>query len=82
MISVRCDDIHCRMFRHAAYKSDDDPIDQHASKLTCDALKTSDEVYGGAKPYEMIHDGTAPPIGAMIDKHVSQTSRMQLIPFF
>ena len=39
-------------------ESDDDPSRPypHESKLVCDALKANDEVYGGAKPYEMTHE--------------------------
>jgi hypothetical protein len=59
LIAVKCDEINCGIFRHAAYKSDMSQIDPHASKLTCDTLKAQDKVYGCAKPYEMIHDGTS-----------------------
>ena len=52
-------EINCGIFRHAVYKTNMSQIDPHASKLTCDTLKEQDKVYGCAKPYEMVNDGTS-----------------------
>ncbi len=59
MVSVRQNEINCGIFRHAVLKENMTQINPHASKDICDMLKSSDKVYGCAKPYEMYRDGTS-----------------------
>ena len=46
-------DINCRIFRHAVYKSSMIPINPHASKVECDYLLENDLVFGCAKPFKL-----------------------------
>lgn len=50
---VFIEQINCQIFRHAVYKSTDQPIPPHSSKETCDLLVETDKVYGCAKPFKL-----------------------------
>jgi len=44
-------DINCKIFRHAVYKHNLQPINPHSSKQICDDLVLNNQVFGCAKPF-------------------------------
>jgi hypothetical protein len=53
---VHKNEINCRVFRHAVYKTNMIPINPHAPKEQCDNLLASDQIYGCAKPFILNKD--------------------------
>lgn len=51
LIQVEKNQVNCRIFRHAVYKSSFDQINPHTNKQECDRLLQGDFVYGCAKPF-------------------------------
>ena len=51
LIQVQKDQVNCRIFRHAVYKSSFEQINPHTNKQECDRLLQGDFVYGCAKPF-------------------------------
>jgi hypothetical protein len=54
---VFIEELNCRIFRHACYKNGE-PIPPHASKEECESLLEKNLVYGCAKPFQILMDGT------------------------
>ena len=55
---VFIESINCGIFRHAVFKTTNEPINPHSSKLICDELLSNNYVYGCTKPFKMfINDG-------------------------
>ena len=49
--------LNCRIFRHACYKNGE-PIPPHASKEECETLLEKNMIYGCAKPFQILQDGS------------------------
>jgi hypothetical protein len=54
---VYIEQLNCRIFRHACYKNGE-PIPPHSTKEECDRLVASGQVFGCAKPFQILDDGT------------------------
>ena len=50
-IEVKESELNCKIFRHAIYKSTQEPINPHSPKHECEDLITKGNVYGCAKPF-------------------------------
>ena len=55
-IIVNNNEVNCRIFRHAQFKSTGIQLNPHASKDYCDELVNSDLVYGCAKPFQLLYE--------------------------
>ena len=53
-------ELNCSIFRHRIYKKSNEQIDPHLSKEKCDILIETNQIYGCAKPFQIIiqDDGT------------------------
>lgn len=61
-IIINTKDINCRIFRHAVYKHNTEPIDPHASKDTCTDLLRRGAIWGCAGPFRLVNkDGVEIP---------------------
>jgi len=49
--------LNCRIFRHASFKSGE-PIPPHSTEPECEAYLKSGKVFGCAKPFQILEDGT------------------------
>ena len=49
-IMIYKNEINCRIFRHAVYKSGDN-VNPHLNKIECDRLYQNNEIYGCCKPF-------------------------------
>jgi hypothetical protein len=47
------EELNCRIFRHAVYISNMEPIPPHSSQLECERLVAESLVYGCAKPFRI-----------------------------
>lgn len=54
---VLIEQLNCRIFRHACFKNGD-PIPPHSTKEECDNFVEKGLVYGCAKPFQILLDGT------------------------
>ncbi len=52
--SVEKKDLNCKIFRHGNYKTNNQSINPHASKIECDELVLNDKIYGCGKPFKII----------------------------
>jgi hypothetical protein len=50
---VFLEDLGCRIFRHASYKTNLEPIPPHTSEEECKKLVEANLVYGCAKPFRL-----------------------------
>ena len=57
LVLIHKNELNCRIFRHAVYKHDMQPIPPHLSKPECDTLVSSGTIYGCAKPFRVEGDG-------------------------
>ena len=53
-ILVHKNDLNCRIFRHAVYKDNFQPINPHATKEVCDELLNTNKIFGCSKPFRII----------------------------
>lgn len=53
IVLIYKNELNCRIFRHAVYKNNMQPIPPHASKVECDRLVASGQVYGCARPFRV-----------------------------
>lgn len=60
---VVVDQLNCRIFRHAVYKSTGQQVPPHASKAECDALVKEGKVYGCGMPFRVNEHGVAEKCG-------------------
>jgi hypothetical protein len=51
LLQVMKNQINCKIFRHAIYKSNYNQIPPHSTQQTCEELFNSGKVYGCAKPF-------------------------------
>lgn len=51
LLQVMKNQINCKIFRHAIYKSNYTQIPPHSTQQTCEELFNSGKVYGCAKPF-------------------------------
>jgi len=52
--------LNCRIFRHASFKSGDkrgEQIPPHSTQLECETWVKEDRVYGCAKPFQILESG-------------------------
>lgn len=56
------EELNCRIFRHACYKNGE-PIPPHASQQECEELIKKELVYGCAKPFQILLDGSVVKCG-------------------
>lgn len=54
MVQVPINELNCRIFRHAVFKSDNQPINPHLDKANCDHLFSTGQIYGCAKPIQVV----------------------------
>ena len=54
---VYVESINCAIFRHAAYKHNQQPIPPHSSKEVCDRLSEKGVIYGCAGPFKLVTNG-------------------------
>jgi hypothetical protein len=54
-ITVEEKDLNCRIFRHAVYRHNMQPIHPHASKQTCQDLIQSGSIWGCGGPFKIIN---------------------------
>jgi hypothetical protein len=50
---VLIEQLNCRIFRHAIFKSNGQQINPHAPKIECDQLVKENKVYGCGKPFQI-----------------------------
>lgn len=53
-ILVHKNDLNCRIFRHAVYKKNFQPISPHSTKEVCDELLNTNQIFGCSKPFRII----------------------------
>lgn len=58
---VWIEEINCRIFRHAVYKHNGEPINPHASEEECTMLVAESKVDGCGKPF-MLNEQNQPVI--------------------
>lgn len=51
MCEIRANDIKCKIFRHAVFKTNLEFVDPHANKETCEQWIATGKVWGCAKPF-------------------------------
>lgn len=49
-------EINCKIFRHGAFKTTNEPINPHASKEECDRLTNFNLIHGCGKPFQLFID--------------------------
>jgi len=49
--------LNCRIFRHACFKNGE-PIPPHSTQSECEAYLKTGKVFGCAKPFQIMEDGT------------------------
>jgi len=47
-------ELNCKIFRHAVFKSNYEPIHPHASKQECQRLIDNHLIYGCGKPFQVV----------------------------
>ena len=57
--SVLIEQINCRIFRHAVYKTTGEQMDPHASKEVCEKARMEGMIYGCAGPFLLDASGCA-----------------------
>ena len=55
-IQISSNQINCKIFRHAVYKHNLEPINPHATQQDCETLVKEEKIYGCGKPFYF--DGT------------------------
>lgn len=55
---IEIEQINCRIFRHGIFKSTGEQIPPHATKDFCDKILAQNDVYGCAKPFELVQDSS------------------------
>ena len=53
-------ELNCKIFRHGSFKSSNEPIPPHSSKLLCDSWASNGLIWGCGKPF--IFDGSVTKI--------------------
>lgn len=53
-IQVHKNDLNCKIFRHAVYKHNMQQISPHMPKILCERLIMNEQVYGCAKPFQLV----------------------------
>lgn len=54
IVLVQKNELNCKIFRHAVYKNNMEPINPHASKEECEKLLEDDKILGCGKPFRII----------------------------
>lgn len=57
--SIIIEQINCRIFRHAIYKTTGEQMDPHASKEVCEKARMDGVIYGCARPFLLEASGCA-----------------------
>ena len=57
-IQIFKNEMNCKIFRHAVYKNNFHNINPHAPKAVCDNLVNNNLVYGCAKPFRLVNNGS------------------------
>jgi hypothetical protein len=52
--AVLISQINCQIFRHGAYKANNEQIPPHTSKVECDRLAEGGLIYGCGKPFRVV----------------------------
>ena len=55
-IQVQKTQVNCKIFRHGVYKRNNEHINPHTDKMTCDKLLNENEIYGCGKPFMFVDD--------------------------
>ncbi len=55
-IIVTPEEMACKIFRHAVFKINMQPISPHASQQECEHLKSIESIYGCGKPFQVVND--------------------------
>jgi len=48
---VIIEQMNCRIFRHGVYKNNNEQINPHLNKQSCDELFLTNKIYGCGKPF-------------------------------
>ena len=56
-------EINCRIFRHAAFRSNNEPVPPHLAQEECERLVANGEVYGCCKPFKLNDQNVAEVCG-------------------
>lgn len=51
VVIIHVNEMNCRIFRHAVYKSSGNQVSPHAPKIECDSLRQNDQVHGCCRPF-------------------------------
>jgi len=60
-IIIYKNEINCRIFRHAVFKHNDEPVNPHLSESDCENLVATGQVFGCCKPFQL-NDQNIPEI--------------------
>jgi hypothetical protein len=60
MVEIPANDFACRIFRHGVYRANGLSIPPHLGKNECEELVKNNKVWGCAKPFQLIRQGTTP----------------------
>lgn len=52
-VLVRKNEVNCKIFRHAIFKSTNEQVNPHLAKERCDELAQKDLIYGCCKPFRL-----------------------------
>jgi len=56
-VQIYYNELHCHIFRHAAYKHNKEHIPPHSDQKFCEDLVAADKIYGCGKPFRVISRG-------------------------
>lgn len=56
LILIAKNEVNCKIFRHAVYKKNFNPINPHANKEECDNLIKENKVFGCGKPFRVEYE--------------------------
>ena len=52
-VIVHPNELHCKIFRHAVYKANNEQINPHMPKSECDSLAAGGLIHGCGKPFKV-----------------------------
>jgi len=53
LIQIFKNEVNCKIFRHAVYKNNNEPINPHSGKQNIEELKRKDLIYGCGIPLKL-----------------------------
>jgi len=52
-VQIFTHELNCKIFRHGIYKENFQQINPHSSKIICDQLFATNQIYGCGKPFRI-----------------------------